>query len=70
MGRRIDLTAAEPVLEHYEAGDAQAKPSFGVTGGVLWVSGLPRADIPNDRRLIVRDDDPSFEPVDDAVETR
>ena len=38
---RIDRAAAEPVLKHYRGGEARLKPAFGVTGGVLWVSGLP-----------------------------
>lgn len=64
---RIDRLAAEPVLNHYSGGEARSKPAFGVTGGVLWVSGLPRRDSPNDKRVIIRDEDPVFKPVNDAV---
>jgi hypothetical protein len=64
---RIDRAAAEPVLKHYRGGEARLKPAFGVTGGVLWVSGLPRGGSTNDKRVIIRDDDPAFKPVDDAV---
>ena len=67
---RIDHAADEPALECYAPAGGKAAvdaPLFGVTLGRLYVTGLPHEGKTAARRLIVRDDDPSFKPVNDAV---
>ena len=70
---RLPVRVDDPVLERYVAPD-QARPppsapSFGVTSGQLYFTGYPRPDGADGRRVIVRDDDPDFSPVDGAVTT-
>jgi hypothetical protein len=68
---RIDPSADPLVLKRYVPADgpgpAQSAPHFGVTSGRLYVSGLPQPDGTAGNRVIVRDDDPEFPPVDGAV---
>jgi TIR domain len=69
---RIDPSEDPLKLERYVPADgpgpAQSAPRFGVTSGRLYVSGLPQPDGTAGSRVIVRDDDPEFDPVEGAVE--